>query len=1141
MRTLTPSPIRNETLRGEPDRPPVEPRGRWRDAAAAGGVVLVALAFVFLAGVDGLIDEWLSENASDLGVLRFLVDLVFVSVAAFVVLRWRAVRTELAERRRTEEALRESEERFSTLAGATTEAVALHDKGQILEVNDVFCRMFRLDREGVVGHSALEFVPPEFKDFLIDRIRNPRDEPYEIVALRADGTRFPAQVASRSAPFQGRTVRVTAIRDLTEEKKAAADLREAEELYRSLVEQIPAVTYIDEIDASTESGVRSLYMSPQVEQLLGYAPEDFRADPDLWAKVLHPADRDQALRADRALYQTGRSSGHEYRLVARDGRVVWVFDHGSVLPSVSGRPRLIQGVLVDITDRKRTEEALRLREGVLAAIAAMAERLLSAPWETVIEEALADLGAATGASRVWIFDAEKDEGGETLISRRFEWVALGIEPQIDNPALQAFSFRASGFEDWANTLFAGGIINAHTRELSPQQAAFLAEESILSILNVPVFAGDAVWGLMGFDDCVAEREWTPAEIDALKAAASTLGAAVARQRAERALAGAEAKYRELVENVPAVVYNEALDPTPEFFYMSPQVESLLGFAPERFLDLDFWQSRIHPDDRERVRLEDERSNRTHEPFRCEYRMLSADGREVWIGDEAVLMSGTEGRPPFWRGVWTDVTERKAAERAVLEAEARYRTLVEQIPAVLYLDRPDKSMETIYVSPQVEAILGLSPEDWMGDPLLWEKHIHPEDRTRVLETYSVFLETGELGAESLEYRMIRPEGRVVWVNERTSLVRDEDGTPLAFQGVMFDVTERKRAEEGLREAEQRFRTLVEQIPAVTYVWNSVRDPGEGDFSYISPRVERMLGFPVEQWLSEPDLWRRCVEQSDYERVRGAWEEASRAGRPFDMEYRMIARDGATVWVHDQASIFEGGEAEGPRLWQGVFFDVTDRKRSERERQLLLARLVQAQEEERRRIAADIHDDPVQKMTAVGLRLEAVRKRVADPETRERLGTLDETVRLAIQHLRHLLFELRPPALDKEGLAAALGQYLDEVRPEAEFDTSLVNRLVEEPPIEVRTLAYRIAQEAITNARKHSAAHRLELTLEPRSGGVYVRVEDDGKGLPGEVGEDARGHLGMLTMRERAELAGGWLRVTSRQGRGTAVEFWLPLAA
>jgi signal transduction histidine kinase len=239
-----------------------------------------------------------------------------------------------------------------------------------------------------------------------------------------------------------------------------------------------------------------------------------------------------------------------------------------------------------------------------------------------------------------------------------------------------------------------------------------------------------------------------------------------------------------------------------------------------------------------------------------------------------------------------------------------------------------------------------------------------------------------------------------------------------------------------------------------------------------------------------------------------------------------------------------------------FDITDRRRIEKERQTLLVRLVQAQEEERRRIGGEVHDDSVQKMTAVGIRIEALRKRVSDPEVVASIDELHRSVRLSIARLRHMLFELRPPSLDRDGLATALREYLQQAGPDVGFSCSIQNGLHREPPIEVRTTAYRIAQEALANVRKHARASRVEVRLEQRDGGFITRIEDDGRGFDDPAVETGRpGHRGIATMRERAELAGGWLQIETTSGlagegetlagrrpieptTGTRVEFWLP---
>jgi len=209
----------------------------------------------------------------------------------------------------------------------------------------------------------------------------------------------------------------------------------------------------------------------------------------------------------------------------------------------------------------------------------------------------------------------------------------------------------------------------------------------------------------------------------------------------------------------------------------------------------------------------------------------------------------------------------------------------------------------------------------------------------------------------------------------------------------------------------------------------------------------------------------------------------------------------------------------------------------QRRRLLARLVHAEEDERKRIAGDIHDDPIQKIVATSMRLQLMRHQLSDPEQLEVLDKLLSTVRSSIESLRHLIFELRPHALDQDGLGPALQDYLESI--EADFEFKLEQRIEKEPPAELRVLLYRVAQEAITNIRKHARAERVHVLLTEQDGGFLVRIADDGVGftMP-ETLQSARGHLGVSAMRERAEMAGGWCQLTSLPGDGTTVEFWVP---
>jgi diguanylate cyclase (GGDEF)-like protein/PAS domain S-box-containing protein len=254
----------------------------------------------------------------------------------------------------------------------------------------------------------------------------------------------------------------------------------------------------------------------------------------------------------------------------------------------------------------------------------------------------------------------------------------------------------------------------------------------------------------------------------------------------------EARYRGIIDRLPAVLYVDGVNDGDTMVDVGPGIFDLLGLTREEWLATpEGWRDVLHPDDLHRIVEASERTVATGEPFREQYRAIHRDGREVWIREEAVRIEDEDGSPRFWLGLMLDVTDSVRTERELQEAQARYGALVETIPAIVYVDLADERMTTTYVSPQIEALLGITPAEYIDDPDLWLTHLHPEDRD---DTVSAYLEGRAAGEPfTLEYRLVARDGCVRWFSDSAVVVHDALGEPLYVQGVMLDITTRKEAE------------------------------------------------------------------------------------------------------------------------------------------------------------------------------------------------------------------------------------------------------------------------------------------------------------------------------------------------------------
>ncbi len=397
------------------------------------------------------------------------------------------------------------------------------------------------------------------------------------------------------------------------------------------------------------------------------------------------------------------------------------------------------------------------------------------------------------------------------------------------------------------------------------------------------------------------------------------------------------RLRQIIEHLPVTTYTLDLEgPREEGSYVGTGIERLTGYTPDEWLaDDDLWLGLLHPQDRDAAEEEWQRLLDDGVPYDCEFRMVRRDGTELWVREKAVKT--TRGGRALVDGIFEDVTERRLAQERLAAAEQRTHDLVEQVPAVLYEELPGATGLTSYVSPQISELLDVSPEVYIEDPNWWLDHLHPDDRDRMVEEADAYRDHPGTISFTSEYRLVTSTGRTVWIHDRSTATLDDSGAAVLVRGAMFDVTARKLAEAQVTDAEVRYRTLVEQLPLITYIWEVDAAPGDDTAYYTSPQIEAILGYTTSDYNDDPEGWREMIHPEDRDRVNAAAARSEATGEPFVEEYRYVHKvTGTFVWVHDESVLLRRTEDGRPWLFQGVMYDITARVEADLALQSSLAR-------------------------------------------------------------------------------------------------------------------------------------------------------------------------------------------------------------
>jgi PAS domain S-box-containing protein len=475
-----------------------------------------------------------------------------------------------------------------------------------------------------------------------------------------------------------------------------------------------------------------------------------------------------------------------------------------------------------------------------------------------------------------------------------------------------------------------------------------------------------------------------------------------------------------------------------------------------------------------------------------------------------------------------VEEHKRSVEELRESEEKFRNVFQDAGIGMAIVSPDGRF--LAGNEAFSKFIGYTEEELLGRTV--QSVTHPEDWPGFSERLNQTLATGA-SFQGVEKRCLHKNGQVLCGECSASLIHDVHGKPLYFVAEVLDITDRKRSEQTLRESEERFRLVADTAPAL--IWMARTDK---QCEFFNKGWLVFTGRSMEQELGEG--WAQGVHPEDLERCLRIYSGAFDARADFEMEYRLRRFDGQYRWVVDYG--VPRFQPDGAFCgYIGSCVDITDRKLTAESLEELSGRLITAQEEERTRIARELHDDFTQRLALLGIGLTQVWKKMAESETegRAKVQDLIKENREILSDMHVLSHQLHSSRLEHVGLVPALMGLCEEISSKYRIPVDFVERGdSSDLPKNVSLCLFRVAQEALGNVVKHSHANRADVEIIGTTNEIRLQIADAGLGFDPTL-RSVHGGIGLIGMRERLRLVGGTLSIRSAPAQGTEILAQVPL--
>lgn len=752
----------------------------------------------------------------------------------------------------------------------------------------------------------------------------------------------------------------------------------------------------------------------------------------------------------------------------------------------------------DISERKEKEQVISILEAVSQAASKFLQRGASSE---NFNETLGQLGEATHVSRVYIFQNEVDKDGTLLMSQKYEWVAQGVSSQIDNPLLQRLSYRDVA-PRWEKVMKRRYHIAGNIKNFPDEERETLGEQGILSLAAVPIYVGKEWWGFIGFDDCKRERDWAMVEMDALWAAADTIGAAILRQQNEAEIQNSQKRLQTILEAVQTgVIIIDAQSHT--IVDVNPVAMKLIGSSKEEIIGrvcYDF----ICQTEKGKCPLTDLKQVLDS----SERILLTAKGKEIPILKSAVYIE-LEGKQHIVESFF-DISHIKEAEKALRESEERYRDLFENSSDLIQSISADGSF--VYVNRAWRETLGYTEEEVAH--LTLNDVLHPSTKSQCMEKLRNIIGNDNPG--TIETIFVTKDDREV-VLEGNMNCKHDNGNIVACRCMLRDITERKKTEEELRESEEKFKTLFMNANDAIYIYDDIG----GKIKEVNDVTSEMLGYSREELLN---MSPKDFNSQEYaallpERVK----ELKRKGKAI-FETIYVDSLGKKIPVEISSRIID---YKGKKAILTIARNITERKIAEEshKKELLLK---------------EIHHRVKNNLQVIASLLNLQSRNFHDKEIRQAFAESQNRVRsMAIAHEK-LYMSKDLENINAKDYINNLASYLlhsyrigtGKVRLEIDVDTIYLN-------IDKTIPLGLIINELITNSLKYAFSPGEEgvvrLSFKNDGNLLVLTISDNGKGIPENIDIFNTDSLGMQLVTTLVEQLKGKLDLDRNAGSRFIITF------